>query len=206
MAVKRALAVAGLSAVETALVKCTYDDDEIPKKKHIKTISDYVAFELGGQGYYTSSSKEIPLVEMFRKRVNKLSNPSLSWKVVIKSLITIHILLRECNRSFTEEFIRNNGQSRVMSACANFFDSNSIAHSTFIRKYSRYLSQKLNVFKHLNLNVERELVQNNKDFFKKFDVDTLGKILVLFSLIVYTLISFLPLFTAQNNGTTSYFD
>eukprot|EP00483_Globobulimina_turgida_P006782 UN06794 len=119
------------------------------------------------------------LTEMFGKRVNRMTNNSLSWKVAIKSLITIHILFRECGPSLIEEFGQY-GKERVFILTNKYVDntsSTSIVQSTFIRKYSQYLLEKQNVYKQLNFNVERKLVQNNKDFFSKFDLNTLGKVL-----------------------------
>ena len=173
-----------MSGVETAIVKATFDDDERPKHKHIKTICDYVEFELAGTGYDTySSTKNLTLVEMFRKRVNSLNTNAVSWKVVIKSLVTIHILLRDCDLAFCEEFAQN-GQIRVLAVTKQFVEnttSSTVVHSSFIRKYTRYLSEKMEVYKTLKYNVERKLVQNKKDFFKGLDVDKLGKILVRLS-------------------------
>ena len=172
-----------MSGVETAIVKLTFDDDERPKYKHIKTICDYVEFELGGTGYDTYSSstgQNTSVVEMFRKRVNA---NSVSWKVVCKSLVTIHILLRDCDLAFCRDFAQN-GSIRVLSVTKQFVEKEShhgMVHSSFIRKYTRYLSEKMEVFNTLSYNVERKLAQNKKDFFKGFDVDQLGKILVLFS-------------------------
>lgn len=204
MSVKRAFATAGLNAVETAVVKATYEDDDRPKQKHIKTICDYVELELAGTGYDTSSmNKHQTLVEMFRKRLNNnssMSSSSISWKIVIKTLITIHILFRECDLAFIEEFSQY-GQSRVFLSCKGFVDntsSNTIVHSTFIRKYSRYLSEKLSVFTQLSFNVERKLGQNNKEFFKEFDVNTLGKILPKIMKQLHTILEVEP----QLNGAT----
>ena len=204
MSVKRAFATAGLNAVETAVVKATFEDDDRPKQKHIKTICDYVELELAGTGYDTSSmNKNLTLVEMFRKRVNNNNNnnnSSISWKIVIKTLITIHILFRECDKAFIEEFSEY-GQNRVFLLTKGFVDnttSNSIVHSTFIRKYSRYLSEKLNVFTQLNFNVERKLGQNNKEFFKEFDVNRLGKILPKIMKQLHTILEVEP----QLNGAT----
>ena len=201
MSVKRAFATAGLNAVETAVVKATFEDDDRPKQKHIKTICDYVELELAGTGYDTSSmSKNLTLVEMFRKRVNTMNNNSLSWRIVIKTLITIHILFRDCDLAFVDEFAQS-GHNRVFTLTKGFVDnttSNSIVHSTFIRKYSRYLSEKLMVYKQLNFNVERKLVQNNKDFFKSFDINTLGKILPKIMKQLHCIIEVEP----QLNGAT----
>eukprot|EP00484_Ammonia_sp_Unknown_P021170 CAMPEP_0197036538 /NCGR_PEP_ID=MMETSP1384-20130603/14017_1 /TAXON_ID=29189 /ORGANISM="Ammonia sp." /LENGTH=565 /DNA_ID=CAMNT_0042466727 /DNA_START=17 /DNA_END=1714 /DNA_ORIENTATION=+ len=199
--VKRTLATVGLTAVETAVVKATFDDDERPKNKHIRTICDYVELELAGTGYDThAQQKHLTLVEMFRKRVNSTTNNSLSWRVVIKSLITIHILFRECDIAFIDEFSQY-GQIRVFVLTKSFVDntnSNSIVHSTFTRKYGRYLSDKLDVYKQLSYNVERKLGQNNKDFFKEFDVNTLGKILPAIMKQLHSVIEVQP----QINGAT----
>ena len=181
MAVKRAFATAGLSAVETAVVKATFDDDERPKQKHLRTIADYVELELAGTGYDTyATSKNLTLVEMLRKRVTSSSNHTLSWRVVLKTLITMHTLLRESDRAFSEE-LSQSGRDRVLSVTMRYVDrasSRSQFHSEFQHKYSRYLVEKLEVFAQLGYNVERKVVQRNKDFFKSFDVDELGKILV----------------------------
>eukprot|EP01083_Nonionella_stella_P188279 693648_1 len=182
LSVKRTLATVGLTAVETAIVKATFDDDELPKAKHIRTICDHVDLELTGSGYDTSSNN-LTLVEMFRKRVNRVSNSSLTWKVSIKSLITIHLLLRQCDIAFIDELTQyGQAHHRIFDLTNRYSDntnSNTIVHSTFVRKYSRYLQEKLIVYKEIDFNVERKVAANNKDFFAVFDVNTLGKILPL---------------------------
>jgi len=171
----RAIATVGLNTLETSLVKATFEDDERPKAKHVRTIMDFIEFDMVGTGQvYSNNSQNSNIISLLQKRVS-----SSSWRVVFKTLIVIHTLCREANVVFVEEFLKF-GIHTIFSITNKFDDmisSDSIMQSKFIRQYSQYLHDKLNNYQAIGFNIERKLDPTNKDFFKEYSVNTLGKIL-----------------------------
>lgn len=76
------------------------------------------------------------------------------WSVVFKSLITIHYLMSYGNEKFIQNLASSVANSRSFDYLSTFADrSNSQAYdmSTFLRRYSRYLSNKIHTYRTLGM-------------------------------------------------------
>jgi len=82
----RALATAGLSTVETAVVKATFDDNEHPKAKHVRALIEWVNTDMKGAGNSYQREK-VNIISLLEKRVE-----TQSWREVLKTLSLIHTL------------------------------------------------------------------------------------------------------------------
>jgi len=181
----RAITTAGLGIIETAVVKATFEDNEQPKSKHVITLKDWVETDLKGSGN-TYQGEKVNIVSLLERRVE-----IQSWRVVLKTLSVIHLLLREADVAFTEEFANYGTRSILTARCCQFVDRESInglPFSSFIREYARYLVEKVHNFNELSFNIERKLEPSNKNFFTEYSANQLGKCLPKFMKQMNTLV------------------
>ncbi|ETO20582.1 clathrin assembly factor-like protein, partial [Reticulomyxa filosa] len=151
--------------------QATYEDDEHPKEKHIHTLIEWVDTDLKGTGN-TYQRDKVNIISLFQKRVE--GHP---WKVVLKTLTVIHMLFRDADVAFVEEFATYGSRSILITRCGQYADResvNGLSHSGFIREYARYLYEKAHNFNELSFNVEKKLDPANKSFFNDYTLISLG--------------------------------
>ena len=141
--------------VDVALIKATTSRFHVvPKEKHVITLKQ-AASEPRGRGPYVAT-----------ETLRRLRSPS-DWLTKLKTLITIHRLLREASEqpSFWEEIIRvgdSSGKGRTgrVLAVDNFIDTVSgdgrYDFSEWVRAYGRYLDEQLEVFHSTKWRIEDE--------------------------------------------------
>ncbi|XP_062229715.1 putative clathrin assembly protein At5g57200 [Phragmites australis] len=133
--------------LDVAVVKATTHVERPPKERHLAAI--FAA---------TSSSRPLAdvsyCVHALARRLSKTHN----WVVALKTLIVIHLTLRDGDAAFREELLsyRRNGHALQMS---NFKDDSSPLAwdcSAWVRTYALYLEERLECFRVLRYDIESE--------------------------------------------------
>ncbi|WIA23438.1 hypothetical protein OEZ85_000192 [Tetradesmus obliquus] len=149
---KAKLAVAAVKGEETqdlyvAVTKATLPDEVVPKEKHVRTL------RIACSAHSPRNTVEYVIYKLGKR----LSNPS--WLVVLKSAMTFHRLLRECDPSFQEQMLRfadRTGRHHML-ALDRFADHSSKDawdYSAWVRVYSMYLNERLDVYRTMRFDPE----------------------------------------------------
>ncbi|KFY44759.1 hypothetical protein V494_01329 [Pseudogymnoascus sp. VKM F-4513 (FW-928)] len=119
-----------------------------PKSKYIEHI--LIATHSGEHG----------VAEVFRALQNRLRDST--WTVVFKSLITVHLMIREGSPDVTLEFLSNH---KNMLATSSFTDVQT--HGKNIRHYSSYLTERARGYRHSKC----DFVRGAENRFQRLTVD-----------------------------------
>ncbi|KAJ9184032.1 hypothetical protein P3X46_007816 [Hevea brasiliensis] len=119
--------------LEVALVKAMSHDDDPANEKYIREILNLTSYS---RGYVNAC------VAVVSKRLGKTRD----WIVALKALMLIHRLLNEGDPLFQEEILYATRRGTRLLNMSDFRDeahSSSWDHSAFVRTYSMYLDQRL---------------------------------------------------------------
>lgn len=140
--------------LDIAIVKATTCNFHVvPKEKHVRTLKSAV-----------HSSQQRRSVTYVITELHKRLQDSTDWLTALKTLITIHRLMRETDPSFLEELVKlashlTNGKGRLLNM-DNFIDRTNIEgrfdFSEWVRAYGKYLDQQVETYAAINWFVEQE--------------------------------------------------
>lgn len=119
--------------LEVAVVKATSHDDDPADEKYIQRILSLSTYS---RGYVHAC------VSAVSKRLGKTRD----WIVALKTLVLVHRLLNDGDPVFQEEILYATRKGTRLLNMADFRDeahSSSWDHSAFVRTYSMYLDQRL---------------------------------------------------------------
>lgn len=141
-------------ALDIAIVKATTSNlHVVPKEKHVRTLKSAV--------HGSSPRRDVSYVI---SELHQRLQDSTDWLTALKTLITIHRLMRETDSSFLEELMKLNahvtqGRGRLLNM-DNFIDRTNIEgrfeYSEWVRAYGKYLDCQLEVYSTINWYVEVE--------------------------------------------------
>ena len=132
----RAMNVAGLSEVEKRVVKATYDDEEVPKAKHVEALI-----------LLSADHELLPYID------KRLIQPL--WNVVCKALILVHRLSLEGDERFLSELLASPALLSLPQSFDAREDPTASSHSAFIASYAAYLQCKVETFGRVKRSCER---------------------------------------------------
>ncbi|XP_066332754.1 putative clathrin assembly protein At5g35200 [Miscanthus floridulus] len=145
--------------LDIAIVKATNHVENPTKEKYIREIF-----------YHLSPGRPRADVAYCIRALGRRLSKTHNWAVALKTLIVIHRALREVDTAFREELISYGRSSSHMLYLSYFKDDSSAEawdYSAWVRNYALYLEEKLESFRVLNYDVE-------KDPLKIQDLDTSG--------------------------------
>ncbi|CAD6249073.1 unnamed protein product [Miscanthus lutarioriparius] len=145
--------------LDIAIVKATNHVENPTKEKYIREIF-----------YHLSPGRPRADVAYCIRALGRRLSKTRNWAVALKTLIVIHRALREVDTAFREELISYGRSSSHMLYLFYFKDDSSAEawdYSAWVRNYALYLEEKLESFRVLNYDVE-------KDPLKIQDLDTSG--------------------------------
>jgi len=154
--------------IDVALTKATNHDRVTPKEKHVTTLKQAVEFGIHRQGNV--------LEYTLRQLCKRMERVGLDWLVVLKLLTVFHRLFRETNPNFQRalvEYMTRMGAHSILDK-HTFRDAStpeSQVQSSFIRVYSEYLSERLFLFRALELDLFIDTAQRNTTVFKEMPVN-----------------------------------
>ncbi|CAA2993908.1 clathrin assembly At5g35200 [Olea europaea subsp. europaea] len=134
--------------LDIAVVRATNHVERPAKEKHIRAIFAAISA--------TRPRADVAYcIHALARRLSKTHN----WAVALKTLIVIHRALREVDPTFQEELI-NYGRSRKhMLNLGHFKDDsspNAWDYSAWVRSYALFLEERLECFRLLKYDVEKE--------------------------------------------------
>ena len=130
-----------------------------PKEKHVVTLKQAVEYGL--------SRNPAILDYVMRQICKRIQRAGLDWIVMLKILVLVHRLFRETTPTFQHalsDFMARTGQLAVLDR-HTFRDASSgdaQVHSSFIRVYSEYLTERLFLYRELGLDVFVEAQDETK--------------------------------------------
>ncbi|XP_059637891.1 putative clathrin assembly protein At5g35200 [Cornus florida] len=133
--------------LDIAIVKSTDHVERPAKEKHIKAI-------FGAISATRSRADVAYCIHALARRLSKTHN----WVVALKTLIVIHRALREVDSTFHEEFVNHRSRNHTLNL-AHFKDDsspNAWDYSAWVRCYALFLEERLECFRVLNYDVERD--------------------------------------------------
>lgn len=139
--------------VDVAIVKATNHDEVPPKEKHVKTLKEAVASG-------PSRKKVLYIIHDLYERVR---NSGEDWLVVLKGLMVYHRLMKADGvGNFKMEMVKYKEKRKlnVLLRLDNFTDHSKKEawdYSAWIRAYSIYLDDRLEVFKSASFDLERDV-------------------------------------------------
>eukprot|EP00457_Paulinella_chromatophora_P005467 gb/GEZN01005484.1/.p1 GENE.gb/GEZN01005484.1/~~gb/GEZN01005484.1/.p1 ORF type:complete len:470 (-),score=76.85 gb/GEZN01005484.1/:273-1682(-) len=140
----RALSTVGLPEVEKAIVKATYDDQEAPKAKHVKTLIELTQ----------PPAKAAPVVVALIRRLKACQY----WNEVTKTLIVIHMLCSDV-RAGAVAVLNALATTLPLNQCVtNFEDKHDFqtkGHSKYALEYANFLTAKVHVYTALGRSIEQ---------------------------------------------------
>lgn len=145
--------------LDIAIVKATNHVENPTKEKYVRDIF-----------YHLSPGRPRADVAYCIRALGRRLSKTRNWAVAMKTLIVIHRALREVDPAFREELISYGRSSSHMLYLSYFKDDSSAEawdYSAWVRNYALYLEEKLESFRVLNYDVE-------KDPLKIRDLDTNG--------------------------------
>lgn len=145
--------------LDIAIVKATNHVETPAKEKYIRDI--FLHLSPG-----RPRADVAYCIRALGRRLSKTRN----WAVALKTLIVIHRALREVDPAFREELISYGRSSSHMLYLSYFKDDSSAEawdYSAWVRNYALYLEEKLESFRVLNYDVERDPLRTR-------DLDTMG--------------------------------
>ncbi|MQL81753.1 hypothetical protein Taro_014217 [Colocasia esculenta] len=138
--------------LDVAIVKATNHHERPAKEKHIRAIFAAISAS-------RPRADVAYCIHALARRLAKTHN----WAVALKTLIVIHRAMREVDPTFCEELI-NYGRSRNhMLNMAHFKDdssANAWDYSAWVRTYALFLEERLECFRVLKYDVERDPPRN----------------------------------------------
>lgn len=167
MTMMRNITTAGKGPLETAVIKATWDDNDKPKQKHVETCLKEIRTQAN------SSSQDFRIVDLILERLQ-----NKSWRVVFKSLLLIHQLFREGEEAFITAVSEK--RSKVFNSSLIHRTSenqDTVAHSSFIRRYARYLEAKTKIMEDFGFLCERKISTGAGEYFNSYHFKELGKLL-----------------------------
>jgi hypothetical protein len=139
-------------SIKSAVKKATRTSWSPPKEKHVKRL---VLATFARDGI-----EEI--ITQLHRRFTKNN-----WVVILKTLMVFHKIMREGDQFFMES-LKN--KAHALFALRNFTGNPNNVYVIFVRKYAKYLDEKVSVFRLLNMQFEK-----HHDAFKTASVDALIK-------------------------------
>ncbi len=130
------IATAGLTDLETAVIKATYDDDDPPKEKHVARLVSA-----------SMNDRDFSFYQLIEKRLDESS-----WRIVLKALILLHRIFRDGDVAALRRVARD---KRHISRLTTFSDPDALTSSTFTQKYCKFLLSKLDVYAYCKYSGER---------------------------------------------------
>ncbi|KAM0939338.1 putative ANTH domain, ENTH domain, ANTH domain superfamily protein [Dioscorea sansibarensis] len=133
--------------LDVAIVKATSHVECPPSERHVRKI---IAVIMNGQPRVDVAY----CIHALARRLAKTRN----WIVALKTLILIHRILRECDRTFKEELISYSQREPVL-LISNFKDDSSQRASdcsSWVRAYGLFLYERLECFQALKYDIEAE--------------------------------------------------
>ncbi|GAX76674.1 hypothetical protein CEUSTIGMA_g4120.t1 [Chlamydomonas eustigma] len=143
--------------IDVAVVKATLNDEVVPKEKHVRTLK--VASALSAPRQQVSY--------VIHGLGMRLDDHKANWLVTLKALIVFHRLFREVDPSFQEEMLRYGERTthRRMLRLDGFADHTTKETwdiSAWIRVYSVYLDERLEVFRVMHFDPEQDDADDSK--------------------------------------------
>jgi len=143
----------GTKDIDIAVVKATTARFHIPpKEKHVTTLK--MALHPSGSHHYQGH-----IISMLVARIHSATD----WLTALKTLITIHRLMRETDPSFFTNLCRAQSApgSNTILGVENYLDSGTATpgkfdYSEWVRAYGRYLEEQLAVSKSIGWTIESE--------------------------------------------------
>ncbi|KAL2481080.1 putative clathrin assembly protein [Abeliophyllum distichum] len=177
--------------LDVAILKATNHIEVLPKEKHVRKILDAVSASRprADVGY---------CIHALARRLSK----TRTWAVAIKTLIIIHRALREVDHSFREELIGYRGCRGHMLNLSHFKDDSSPTaweYSTWIRIYALYLEERLECFRILKYDFQRDHSRT-----KRLDTPDLLEQLPALQRLLFRLLACQPVGVARYNFMVQY--
>jgi hypothetical protein len=143
----------GTKDIDIAVVKATTARFHIPpKEKHVTTLK--MALHPSGSRHYQGH-----IISMLVARIHSATD----WLTALKTLITIHRLMRETDPSFLTNLCRAQSapDSNTILGVENYLDSGTATpgkfdYSEWVRAYGRYLEEQLSAAKSIGWTIESE--------------------------------------------------
>ncbi|KAJ1281490.1 hypothetical protein BS78_04G309900 [Paspalum vaginatum] len=145
--------------LDIAIVKATNHVETPAKEKYIRDIF-----------FHLSPGRPRADVAYCIRALGRRLSKTRNWAVALKTLVVIHRALREVDPAFREELISYGRSSSHMLYLSYFKDDSSAEawdYSAWVRNYALYLEEKLESFRVLNYDVERDPLRTR-------DLDTVG--------------------------------
>mmetsp|Transcript_14533 Transcript_14533/g.31622 ORF Transcript_14533/g.31622 Transcript_14533/m.31622 type:complete len:742 (+) Transcript_14533:174-2399(+) len=180
------------SDIEVAIVKATLNDEVVPKEKHVRTLKIACA----------GSAPRQQVEFVIHGLGKRLEQNKAGWLVTLKTLIVFHRLMREVDPSFQEQMLRFGERTgfRRMLRLESFADhttKDTWDLSAWIRVYSVYLDERLEVFRVMKFDPEQE--DNSESKLKACSTPELLERLPLVQKLLGRLIACVPQGAAQGN-------
>ncbi|AQK55740.1 Putative clathrin assembly protein [Zea mays] len=137
--------------LDIAIVKATNHVENPTKEKYVRDIF-----------YHLSPGRPRADVAYCIRALGRRLSKTRNWAVAMKTLIVIHRALREVDPAFREELISYGRSSSHMLYLSYFKDDSSAEawdYSAWVRNYALYLEEKLESFRVLNYDVEKDPLQ-----------------------------------------------
>ncbi|WVZ73257.1 hypothetical protein U9M48_021585 [Paspalum notatum var. saurae] len=150
---------ANFMELDIAIVKATNHVETPAKEKYIRNIF-----------FHLSPGRPRADVAYCIRALGRRLSKTRNWAVALKTLVVIHRALREVDPAFREELISYGRSSSHMLYLSYFKDDSSAEawdYSAWVRNYALYLEEKLESFRVLNYDVERDPLRTR-------DLDTIG--------------------------------
>uniref|UniRef100_A0A0D9VMA2 ENTH domain-containing protein n=2 Tax=Leersia perrieri TaxID=77586 RepID=A0A0D9VMA2_9ORYZ len=146
--------------LDIAIVKATNHVEHPSKEKYIR----------GDIFYHLSAGRARADVAYCIRALGRRLSKTRNWAVALKTLIVIHRALREVDSTFRDELISYGRSSTHMLHLSYFKDDSSAEawdYSAWVRNYALYLEERLESFRVLKYDVEKEPLRTR-------DLDTIG--------------------------------
>lgn len=181
--------------LDIAILKATLQDEVVPKEKHVRTLK--VA---------CSASAPRAQVEYVIHGLAKRLNSNSGWLVTLKTLMVFHRLVREIDQTFQEQVLKYGDRTGVhhlirLDTYADHTTKETWDYSAWIRVYSLYLDERLDVFRTVKFDPEQDPAQNGHESkLKTCPTEELLEKLPRVQKLLMRMIACLPEGSAANNN------
>ncbi|KAJ9471012.1 putative clathrin assembly protein [Diplonema papillatum] len=126
--------------VDRAIIKVTSHKLKPPNEKHLKRL---VAATFASRPEYDPRTPPKDIVKQLEGRLH-----SHKWIVALKTLVTLHTLLKQGSGEMVLAMARHSGLFHV-SHLKDFTDIEAGSHPAFIQRYARYLEERCMAVLHM---------------------------------------------------------